>query len=280
MFWWLLLLSLRPSFGWSCDGHMAIAQVALDSGLMTQQTVAAATALIEFLNPSYPASGVSFVDAACWADDIRSSEGFGDWHFIDFPVCRKASGGCPEPGPADNAIWALEQGSATLRNSSATLQKARMLRFLIHIAGDIHQPLHASDYFSAQFPSGDLGGNKWPIRVPPPFPYPSTNLHSYWDEGLGRWTQQLRRPLNSSGKAWVGALSAEVRAEFPAASLQPEIKDANVTAWAAQAHAIAEEFVYSAPQAPDKIPAAYTAEGQGIVLKQLALAGYRLADTL
>ena len=36
-----------------------------------------------------------------------------------------------------------------------------MLRFLIHVIGDIHQPLHASTFFSDEYPDGDMGGNKF-----------------------------------------------------------------------------------------------------------------------
>ena len=251
---------------------MVAAQIALDSGIMCAPTIAAANSLVELLNSQYPASGKSFTDVACWADDIRAKEGYGDWHFIDLPVCRLASGACPEPPLDDNAVWAITASEETLRNSSAALQKARMLRFLIHLVGDVHQPLYAAEYFSSQFPSGDLGGNKWPIVVPPPFPYASTNLHSYWDEGLGRWTQQLQRPLNATGRAWVAALSKEIRGRFPAPSLQPQWKDGNVSSWALESHALAESFAYTAPQAPAQISKAYTAQGQDIVLKQLALA--------
>lgn len=173
-------------------------------------------------------------------------------------MCRLASGACPEPDPSspDNAVWALNAAEETLHNNSAELQRARMLRFLVHIAGDVHQPLHAADYFSSQFPTGDLGGNKWNINVPAPFPFYSTNLHSYWDQALGLWTQNLRRPLNATGKAWVAAISAQVRAKYPAASLKPELAENNVTNWALESHALAEEFVCAcrahAPRAPEK----------------------------
>ncbi|MGL5742868.1 MAG: S1/P1 nuclease [Legionella sp.] len=36
------------------------------------------------------------------------------------------------------------------------------LRLLIHVVGDVHQPLHAITRVSTQLPKGDMGGNLFP----------------------------------------------------------------------------------------------------------------------
>lgn len=57
--------------------------------------------------------------------------------------------------------WEINQAIATITNTrAAELDKARQLRFLIHMVGDIHQPLHAATLYSNEFPRGDLGGNR------------------------------------------------------------------------------------------------------------------------
>lgn len=43
--------------------------------------------------------------------------------------------------------------------STLALEKHLYIRFLLHILGDIHQPLHAIETFSTQFVNGDVGGN-------------------------------------------------------------------------------------------------------------------------
>lgn len=200
-------------------------------------------------------------------------------HSIDIPVCKLSSGKCPEPAADDNAVWAIEDSDSTLEApSSTTTDKARALRFLVHIVGDVHEPLHAADYFDAQFPAptGDRGGNSWQIAGA----RPATNLHSLWDQGLGQWSAQLRRPLNATGTAWVAALSAKVRGLFPQNALAPFIAEHNVSQWAVESHALAETFVYTAPQAPTAISAKYIATGKQLALQQLAIAGYRLATAL
>ncbi len=276
----LFLLGVTAVSGWSCDGHMSVAQIALDSGIMSSATIMAANELVSFLDPQYPYTGPSFQETACWADDIRSKEpDTAGWHYIDLPVCRLKTGSCPQPNSTNNAVWAINNAEGTLESSAAAkLDKARMLRFLIHFVGDVHQPLHAADYFSSQFPppDGDRGGNSWDIAGA----LPSTELHAYWDGGLGQWTSNLHRPLNSTGTQWLEDMSAKVRALYPASSLSKYLAVTNASAWALESFTIADTFVYTAPQAPTPIPASYTSQGQQIVLKQLAIAGYRLADAL
>ena len=275
----LALASLGSAAAFFCDGHMLVAQVALDSGIMTAATVAKVNALVQALNNDYPGTGTTFVESACWADDLKAhaTAQEASFHYIDLPICRFSS---PQPCPAPesvNTVWAIGAAQSTVfAPASAALDKARQLRLLAHFVGDIHQPLHAATYFSDQFPAGDRGGNSWPVAG---FPW-TTELHALWDGGLGLWFGDLERPLNATGTAWLADNAQRVLAQFPVASLQPFIKQYNVSEWANQSYALAEGFVYTAPQAPTPVPAAYVAAGQQMILKQVAIAGCRLADLL
>jgi len=40
-----------------------------------------------------------------------------------------------------------------------TWSKAKMIRYILHIIGDMHQPLHNSNFYNDTFKSGDAGGN-------------------------------------------------------------------------------------------------------------------------
>jgi len=76
----------------------------------------------------------------------------------------------------NNAIDALN-GDDGLNVST----KAIMLRFMIHIVGDIHQPLHSIELFNKTYVNGDYGGNLEYITT-----YISkikTKLHMYFDSG-------------------------------------------------------------------------------------------------
>jgi hypothetical protein len=53
-------------------------------------------------------------------------------------------------------------------------------RYLIHLAGDIHQPLHSVALFNKTYPKGDLGGNSERVII---LNGSTINFHSYWDSG-------------------------------------------------------------------------------------------------
>ena len=77
-------------------------------------------------------------------------------------------GPTPAIDNSSNVAWAIRETNYTLGYYKAKkLDQARALRFLIHFAGDIHQPLHAATMFDQNVfppPVGDEGGNKFPIQ--------------------------------------------------------------------------------------------------------------------
>lgn len=78
---------------------------------------------------------------------------------------------------ASNVLTALERAHWQLEHETDAAQKAVALCWLLHLIGDIHQPLHTGSLVSAQlFPDGDRGGNA--IRTP------GSNLHAVWDQAL------------------------------------------------------------------------------------------------
>lgn len=258
---------------------MLTANVALKSGIMSQATIDAANELIAYLASDYAASP-DFITSACWADDLKSSSApqEANWHFIDIPVIREPFSGTPAPVPtADQNVWATNQAHSTVYSTkSSTLDKARQLRFIIHLVGDVHQPLHAASLFSDEFPTGDAGGNAYSIAG---VDY-ATNLHSLWDSGAGQWIDDIVRPLNATGQAWLDTFADNIIAAYPVASMQPYIKEFNVSTWANESNTIAADFVYTAPEAPTPVPADYITQAQSIALQQIAIGGYRLADLL
>jgi hypothetical protein len=46
----------------------------------------------------------------------------------------------------------------TTNMDSVTFERAFMARYLLHVVGDMHQPLHNTMMFNASFVDGDLGG--------------------------------------------------------------------------------------------------------------------------
>ncbi len=143
------------------------------------------------------------------------------------------------------------------------------------------QPLHAAALYSDQFPNGDMGGNLYPIVLPGSDQY-TDELHAVWDSGAGLWVDDLVRPLNATGTAWLDDLASKIMTAYPLddPTIAPLIKQYNTSTWANESNAIAADFVYTAPQAPTVIPQAYIDTAQATSMRQIAIGGYRLAELL
>src|SRR3954471_13871293 len=138
-----------------------------------------------------------FQQAATWPDIIRKQKELDrpNWHYIDIPFFlnpsdRQAFAGrlpvniateFPTQVPSEkyNVLQALAYCEATLKGNAGPANKAVAYCWLLHLVGDLHQPLHCTALFSVDhFPKGDKGGNEIPLRR-------GKNLHSLWDGLLG-----------------------------------------------------------------------------------------------
>lgn len=78
----------------------------------------------------------------------------------------------------------------------STAEKALFARYLVHLVGDIHQPLHSAALFNSTFKNGDAGGNLLKIKLKNGT---LLNFHSFWDSGaqlLQNDSYVMPRPLN------------------------------------------------------------------------------------
>jgi len=123
----------------------------------------------------------SIAMASNWADFIKSDTSFkylDTWHYINFEknlsydqlkeVLKK------DTGKVNDAYAAIVFLSKELKKKNLSLDKKQMyLKLLIHIVGDVHQPLHVS-------PVGTTGGNDIKVQ----WFGQSSNLHRVWDSDL------------------------------------------------------------------------------------------------
>ncbi len=157
---------------WGANGHRITGQIA--DWHLTEPTRQAIMPLL---------GGDKLAEVTTWADEMRSSpDAFwqgpaNKWHYInmnerkDFKPERYA---LPFNDDATDVYAALLRCITVLQDDEASLETRQLhFRFLTHVVGDIHQPLHAGR-------SEDRGGND--IHVS--FFGDATNLHSLWDTGL------------------------------------------------------------------------------------------------
>ncbi len=254
-------------FGWSAVGHKIVAQIAYDH--LTPDAKKAVNQLT--FDPEKHYSGRSrFVYWSTWADwsRDRGDNRFRLWHYIDLPISYQVAQS-RSPNPI-NAVYGINHCQIVLRNATDSIEDQQTcLKLLIHIVGDIHQPLHASNRFSVNHPKGDQGGNSFQIRS-----RVADNLHAYWDRGLGKFTPLQKRSATTGVRIWQYA--EEIQERYP---IERFNDTSSAIGWANEGRSIAESYVYQIPEGstPSK---EYHDQGIPVMEERLALAGYRLAAML
>lgn len=160
-----LSLAPAPAFAWGKTGHRVVAAIA-----DTQLSGLARAHVREILG-----GAESLDEAANWPDEMRSAPGefwqktATPWHYVTLNgiVYDHAP-------PQGDALQALARFRSVLQDPKASVaDKQLALRFIVHLVGDLHQPLHAGKCC-------DKGGNDVKVSW---FGKP-TNLHAVWDAQL------------------------------------------------------------------------------------------------
>ncbi|HKP03577.1 MAG TPA: S1/P1 nuclease [Chthoniobacterales bacterium] len=272
------------SLGFGPGGHMMIAQIAFDR--LNPRAKAQVKALLAI--PIDPAAvstkSKDFVSASHWADDLRSIPAFKPLeplHFIDKPF---STDGTRLPAiPTPNIVTALRENVRILKTSTDQKARAQALRLVIHFVGDIHQPLHCSARVDRAHTDGDQGGNLMTIKIPGRNgELHNTNLHSYWDSGIGSFPKggpppEYRPPPLSQ----IPPAAALARQANPPTDPALRLNDPfNYPAWANESFTLARTVVYSGVSNGMEPSAAYKSRAVKVIRKRVAWGGYRLAALL
>jgi hypothetical protein len=184
-----------------------------------------------------------------------------NWHYIDIPF---SPDGTPlEPPSSPNALIELR------RMLKETNLSAYDLPWLVHLTGDVHQPLHCTSRFTKSQPKGDQGGNLV-------FVTPGRNLHALWDDLAGTDTTD----------AHVNRYAAEITAEFVQGNGQRPRLSRDPKRWVEEGFDLAKREVYTfgpetgSREHPLPLPPGYEDNSRRVARIQLAKAGLRLAAAL
>jgi hypothetical protein len=99
---------------------------------------------------------------------------------------------------AMTSVITVEQARTALKNNlkNITAERSLFTRYLIHMVGDIHQPLHSVALYNRTYTKGDAGGNLLHLTL---LNGTSSNFHSFWDAGAFRIqndSYNFVRPMN------------------------------------------------------------------------------------
>ena len=277
-----ILFTPVMSLGWGAGGHMMTAQIAFDR-LNPRAKAQVRTLLAIPINPAdVTRQSPDFVNAAHWADDLRpfsEFDPFKELHFIDTPFSNDGTALPATPTP--NIVTALEENVNTLRTSTDQNARAQALRFIIHFVGDIHQPLHCATRVDRAHPDGDRGGNLVKIKIKGPNgQLKDTNLHSYWDGGLGSFPKTGPN-FSPPPLTQIPPAAALARRRNPATDPKLHLdRPTDFAAWAAESTQLAKDVVYKNISDGTRVTTGYNQAGLKVARKRVAWGGYRLAALL
>lgn len=273
---WILILTLTSltfsieSKAWNAVGHMVIAKIAYDR--LNPAVRLKVDKIVADFSKEYPEI-TRFEQLAPWPDTLRAQkiDIFAHWHYKDVAFSDDGTR-LRDLIDTDNAVWAFNHLKPVVQNNHANpFERARFLAFMIHIAGDIHQPLHTVSRISSVHLDGDRGGNLFQIK----YKIGTTdisNLHHLWDGGAG----VLETNTNPSN---IAQLALQITTHYPVIYFTSELSELSADAWAKEGYKFATESVYNTKE--NETPTnSYIKQSQQITEQRVALAGYRLAEIL
>ena len=320
----VVLTLASPAWAWIDTGHKVVAFVAWED--LTPAARAAVSAALkahprydkDLLSggslepvPAEATAGLTpgeldrraFAAAAVWPDLIKAQGhpmrvqySHPSWHYIDLPyvvpstqpAADEPTGGArgDRPGPRD-IVEALTAVTAELRDpATKPEQRAIDLCWIIHLVGDIHQPLHAASLYDGQFPKGDQGGNSEVVLRDARYANTKANLHLIWDSLPGDFASDDLDRYEALG------LRADPR--YARSTYGAQLGVTDFMAWAKESHQLAVDDAYldghlkaatgsfngRTTGATPGLPPGYLWTAEHVAMRQVTLAGYRLADLL
>jgi hypothetical protein len=240
----LLSLILTHSYGWGPTGHRATGWIA--EKYLNKKASAALQKILK---------GQSLAMASTWMDEVRSDSTYDhmeDWHWVTISFGQAYAQ--TTKNPKGDIIATIERIIAELKTPNVSeAKKLENIRILIHLVGDIHQPLHVGG-------RADRGGNDVKVN----WFRSDSNLHRVWDSEMiddsklsyTELAQSLDRPGQEILKKW---------------------QRSSVRDWAAESQSY-ENNVYDTGNG--RLGYEYTYKNWHIVRLRLLQAGIRLAGIL
>jgi len=307
---WAVLLVELPR-AWNATGHQVVARIAWDNmtpgarrnaiALLQSAPVGACLRELFSTDPRPPEirQREFFMRASTWPDIVRPHDASDtrpctkfhrrDWHFINF-FWQGISGATNADRPRDrtdvdvpelNAVERLAILRPLVVCAAAACgtqpgDRATALAWVLHLVGDIHQPLHTSARVTTRPDEqrGDQGGNLFKLETT------STplSLHGFWDGIVDR---SMRQGGSEPESVYLNRVATAIMKKHPRAQLANRIRSGEFAAWAREGFDTTKQRVYPVSLQRGRLPneeyrtAAFTSSEQAI-----ALAGYRLGDLL
>lgn len=228
-----------------------------------------------------------FMVTATWPDIVRDRDfpvrfrkyHHSNWHYAD-TFWRQVDGRAEiltnmEEG--GEAVKRLDEFDKSIRNPAVPdAEKAIAIAWIMHLVGDLHQPLHTSARVTDVEPKGDQGGNLF-LLTPKDTPREKQlNLHWFWDSIVNRVS-----PLqgNTCDRLYIQDLARKFMAAYPYSA--QFARPVSFEELQKESFALNPKSVFTPDLVRFQLPSEeYTKNAYSVAERQITLAGYRLGDLL
>jgi hypothetical protein len=250
-----------PAHSWWGFGHSQVCDTAYQ--LVKESTRREIDRLSTIEAEAHKLSSETFASSCSWADRIKKLEpATRTWHYLNSTSGDTKLKQLKRPSDGD-LITALEKQMAVLGQPHADdVTRALALRWVAHLMGDLHQPMHLGY-------RDDLGGNKYRLVLP---------------DALKAVLQEERRDYVSMHAVWDGYLLIYATSKYQLAMGKLITKPANlgpytVDAWVSETLALLQtpNLRYATPNRPSVLTRKYLDDNVDIALQQVSRAAHRLA---
>lgn len=244
----LLLPLLSFSNDWGKTGHRIVGEIA-----ERQLTDDVKEIVYDILD------GESLSSVSTWADEMRSNPDwrpYDKWHYVNLPLDVEY---VDTDTPKENVVTIIERCIAILKSPSADKEMKKFyLKYLVHLVGDLHQPMHTGRY-------EDYGGSKIRLKFKGRKGVETnTNLHVLWDSNL-------IDDFKMSFTEWSNHLENKFR--------KKDIKQSTILEWTFESHSYARD-IYKNTQPNSYLSYDYIYKYQPVLEQRLYQAGKRLGNLL
>ena len=207
--------------------------------------------------------GESLSSVSTWADEMRSNPDwrpYDKWHYVNLPLDKEYG---DMEHTQENVVIIINRAIAILKSPSADKEMKKFyLKYLVHLVGDLHQPMHTGQY-------EDYGGSKIRLKFKGRKGVETnTNLHVLWDSNLiddfkmsfTEWSNHLENKMSRT-------------------EINPSMQTLNPVDWTYESHQHAKD-IYENTKEGDYLSYDYIYKYQPVLEERLYLAGKRLGTLL
>ncbi|MCF6351049.1 MAG: S1/P1 nuclease [Flavobacteriaceae bacterium] len=203
-------------------------------------------------------NGESLAFVSTYADEIKSDKNFNKfytWHYVNFPFDTDYKDS--KKNKKGDLITGIETCLKILKNNSTLHREDKVfyLKMLVHLIGDLHQPLHIGR-------SEDKGGNAIQVQ----WFNKGSNLHRVWDtDMIKKWNMSYIELANNT--------------KFLSKKEIKNYQKGSVLDWVYESQSLAKK-VYESAETGHKLSYRYSYDHFKTVRMQLQKGGLRLAKLL